>query len=240
MPPRVALSSQASPDGMCAITVQKIYTILKQHNALIVHFSTLGKSGVPGNGNHPYPADLKHVIENPTRQCVACSTVNPNDTFDGDEANATGCIGVVLGLTHDESVKAARPSDMGSILRGDGVRDVEAKVIHISEIERSIAERNENNYNEWSVESYYVIGILAVDPLLATILGIPNYPPDVPDYLRDHRPQYMQQRFTLREVHDEFSGKRIFTFKDGRICEFRDNEILEVRHGDIYVESVAE
>jgi hypothetical protein len=236
----VTLASQAPPDGMRAITVREIYTILRQHNALIVHFSTLGKSGAPGNGNYPYPADLQHVLENLTQQCVSCSTVKPTDRFDGDGANSTGCIGVVLGLTHDRSVIAASSCDMGSILRGDGARDVEAQVTQISEIERSIVDRHENGYNEWCVMDYYVIGILAVHPFFATIKECPNYPPDIPDYLKDRSPQYIDSQYTIEEVQGHFPGKRVFTFCDNRICEFRGNEILEAKHGDIYITNTIE
>src|SRR4051794_22220426 len=92
-----------------------VYKFLKKWNALIIHFSGTPKgAGVERGAAHLFPADLQHVVNRNAMGGLSCSIVKPGDVFDGSQRNATGSIGVVLGLQSRESLVAVNPSDFGS------------------------------------------------------------------------------------------------------------------------------
>jgi hypothetical protein len=81
--------------SMAKFSLNDVNQLLRDHHALIVHFSGTPK-GSGSNFEHFFPDDLKSVIRGEAQSGVCCSTVTPFDNFDLENANATGCVGVVL------------------------------------------------------------------------------------------------------------------------------------------------
>ena len=102
-------------------TIEEVYAFLRQKSALIVHFSGTPKGG-GSDFDFLYPDDLKNVIALQAPGGVSCSTVMPGDEFaDLGRANATGCIGTVLGFQSRDSLVSVDPHDCGSYVE-NGVR----------------------------------------------------------------------------------------------------------------------
>jgi len=120
----------------------EVYAFLRERNALIVHFSGTPK-GAGSNFDHLYPADLQSVIAGVAMGGLSCSVVCPGDEFeDLDSANATGCIGVVLGLRSGESLVAVDPHDCGSMVGDGNIREARPMPeITVATMERTLNER---------------------------------------------------------------------------------------------------
>jgi hypothetical protein len=129
--------------------IADVYSFLRRHNALIVHFSGTPK-GAGSNFDYLYPADLQNVTALGGMGGLSCSAVRSGDEFaDLDRANATGCVGVVLGLQSKASLVAADPNDCGSRVE-NGVRIVPMeKDLTISDLEETFTKRPSDGYNEW-------------------------------------------------------------------------------------------
>ena len=225
---------------MTETSIREIYSVLEQNNALIVHFSGAPKGSGKYRHDHIYPKDLLHVINCYAQGGVSCSTVMPTDNFHGRDRNATGCIGVVLGLKNDCSVTSAAPNDVGSIESRNGIREAQGQIINIAAINASISDRQKNEYNEWVVRDYFVIGVLAVPPFEVMKLRTPVFPPDMPEYFIDSTPQPEINQTTLTQVESFFPNNRIFTFCDGSIFEYKSGTTQPCKHGDIYQKIKAE
>ena len=89
-----------------------------------------------------FPTDLKRVVALCAKGGLSCSVVRPGDEFaDLNRANATGCVGVILGLETKNSLIAAHPHDCGSMVE-NGVRKVlNEKDLTVDERKRCGAER---------------------------------------------------------------------------------------------------
>jgi hypothetical protein len=178
-------------------SVDDVEAFLYRRRALIVHFSG-SPPGVSSGVVNYYPDDLRYVIAGRARTGVCCSVVTPSDNFHGaGTRNALGCVGVVLELCAPESLMAISPSDCGSWVDSDGVRQCEMKDISITDLDDSLDLRS--GHNEWVIADYRVLGILAVapfeiwDPTLAVVTT------------------------GLADVIAAFPDQPIFTFAAGRV-----------------------
>jgi hypothetical protein len=212
--------------------IAEVYDLLRRRNALIVHFSGTPKgSGKDRGEGHLFPSDLLHVINRRAMGGVSCSVVWPGDNFYGIERNATGSIGVILGFIDNQSLVTADKKDCGSIEGEGGIRIVEnERDIELVDLERTFNLRT--SYNEWVVRDYKVRGVFAASPFEVSILKIPVYPSDMPDYLRDNTPVPDLREVGRAELLDTFRGLPIYTFDDKDILQFSDN--VQVAHSHIY------
>ncbi len=214
------------------LCIAQVYEFLGRHRALLVHFSGTPK-GAGSNFEHLYPADLQSVIKHDAASGVSCSAVRPGDEFDDFEtANATGCIGVVLGLQNKHSLVGADPHDCGSRMEG-GVRKVfKERDITIDDLEETFTKRPSGSYNEWVIKDYVVLGIFAAPPFRVSVLKVPDYPDDVPPWLRDSTPIPGFEQASVAQLIRTFPGLPIFSFRDGKIVSL--TEKGPVKHSDIY------
>ena len=214
--------------------ISDVYEFLRQRNALIVHFSGAPKgSGVDRGDKHLYPADLRHVLASKAMGGVSASAVQPGDVFHGFERNATGCIGVVLGLRDKDSLVAVDPRDCGSIEDESGNRIVQhEKDISIADLRRSFADRE--SYNEWVIRKYSSLGIFAAPPREVSILQVPTFPEDMPESLRDETPVPAFRTVSLEELTATFATMPIYTFQRGQLCRYIRGELVPVEHSEVY------
>ncbi len=211
---------------------QHVYKLLEQHNALIVHFSGAPK-GV-GNDSYLYPNDLKNVINGKAQGGLACSTVTPTDIFSGFNRNATGCIGVILGLNTCQSLVEVSQTDCGSGIDEYGNRTVinKRKVLTLNDIEETILNRP-NGYNEWIIKDYVVLGIFATHPFEISVLRFLDYPDGMPDLLKSSQPDLVIDNTNLSCVFNELQNPNIFGFVNNRLYNWCSNS-GNCNHGDIY------
>jgi hypothetical protein len=215
--------------------MSEVTNFLRKHNALLVHFSGAPKgAGLERGNDHLFPADLTHVLQGKAMGGLSCSVVLPGDVFGGIERNATGCIGVVLGLQSPNSLVAVDPDDCGSMEdEATGIREVPHEGdITVADLERTLSERTA--YNEWVVRNYVVLGILAVPPLEVSVLRSPEYPADMPEALRDTTPAPGIERVPPEQIVAMFEDNPMYTFKDGKILGRRDGRFYPVDHSEIY------
>jgi len=214
--------------------LSEIHDFLRGRNALIVHFSGAPKgAGVDRGAAHLFPTELRHVIAGRAMGGVSCSVVRPGDVFHGFERNATGCIGVVLGFKSKDSLVAVDRHDCGSIEDASGNRIVEReRDITPANLASTLDDRDD--YNEWIVRDYVVQGIFAAPPYEVSILKVPDYPPDMPDYLQDNEPLPDFRAVSWDELMSTFPNQPIYSFKDERIIHRVGNGFCESSASKIY------
>ena len=216
-------------------TLQEINDLLRQHTALIVHFSGTPK-GSGSEYDYHYPEDLKRVIAGFGQGGLSCSTVMPNDKFvdlNSKIANSTGCIGVILDLKSRQSLRAVHARDCGSYLQND-VRIVPNLCdLSITDVAKTIEERENDNYNEWVICDYAVIGIFAAYPFYISALEVPSFPSDMPEYLRPSAPQIGIAKTSPNAIAEEFSDLRVFSFIDGQLVCFEKGNWLPADHHEL-------
>ena len=211
----------------------QVREFLRNHNALIVHFSGAPKGSGVERGRL-FPEDLNHVLKGAAMGGLSCSVVRPGDVFHGFDRNATGCVGVVLGLQTKDSLVAVDPDDCGSIENAEtGIREVPHEHdITVADLDRTLSLRTE--YNEWVVRNYVALGILAVSPLEVSILKVPEYPPDFPDGLRDETPVPDIRRIPPEQMATMFTDQAMYTFGGIQILRRRGDRFVPVNHSEIY------
>ena len=215
-------------------TVSDIYSILRRHCALIVHFSGTPK-GAGSEFEFAFPDDLGELVYGHVRSGVSSSVVMPNDEFDDFKcANATGCIGAILGLQSEQSLVDAHPSDCGSFMTG-GVRDVpNARDMTAQDIERTITDRRPDDYNEWVIANFSVLGLFAAAPYRYSANVPIIYPDDVPEHLRtiSHGPGF--QCSSPEALANRFPGQPIYSFVNGSLVKHAGGSWIRVQHNEIY------
>lgn len=217
----------------------EVHEFLRRHNALIVHFSGAPKgSGIERDGHH-FPEDLNHVLKGAAMGGLSCSVVVPSDVFHGFDRNATGCVGVVLGLRTKDSLVAVDPGDCGSMEDEEtGIREVMSeRDITVADLGRTLSERE--GYNEWVVKDYVVLGIFAVPPLEVSIMKPPEYPPDVPMEMRDLTPIPHIVRIPPEEMTGMFAEQAMYSFIKNAIHCRREGRFYPVAHFEIYRDPTA-
>lgn len=198
-------------------TVEEIYALLCRHSALIVHFSGTPK-GAGSTYEHLYPADLQEVIRGACQGGLSCSTVMPGDEFaDLANANATGCVGVILGLNSGQSIIDAHSRDCGTMVEA-GARVVPTtRDLSVNDLERTILERASGTYNEWVIGDYVALGIFAASPFYVWKETMPDEPPDLPDYLRAMSPVGDIGKTDVASIEAAFPGQPIFSFVERQL-----------------------
>jgi hypothetical protein len=216
------------------LCVAQGYEFLRRHSALLVHFSGTPK-GAGSNFEYWYPADLQRVIKLEAASGVSCSAVRPGDEFDDfNTANATGCIGVVLGLQDKDSLVAADPHDCGSRMEG-GVREVfKKRGLTIDDLEETFVKRPNDSYNEWVIKDYVVLGIFAAPPFRVSVLKVPDFPDDLPPWLMDSTPIPAFEQVSVAQLIATFPDLTIFSFLDGNLVSLTEKVVTPVKHSDIY------
>lgn len=213
----------------------EVNRVLRRHNALIVHFSGAPKGSGKMRDNHLYPNDLLHAINNPAQCQLSCSLVVPSDNFSGFARNATGCIGVILGLKSNQSILAAFADDCGSAEDENGSRCVPNQpTLTPACLENTITDRARGSYNEWIVKDYIVLGIFAVAPFEVMSLDLPMHLPEVPDCLKDDKPIEIIKNTNLLAVSDQFNDQHIFGFENQKLCKWVDGKPEPCLHEEIY------
>jgi hypothetical protein len=231
MTPRLPTTARNRTRSFKKPKVADVYKFLGQHNALIVHFSGTPKGG-GSNFYYLYPEDLKNVVAKGALSGVCCSVVRPNDEFERQDANATGCIGVVLGLRNKNSLVAADPHDCGSFVE-DGIRKVaNERDLTTDDLEKTLADRPPGDYNEWVIRDYVVRGIFAARPYRVSITEVPPYPAEMDEGVRDQIPVPSFKNLAIRDLLATFSNLSIFSV--GQLVRLTKNGVDSVDPTDIY------
>ena len=201
-------------------TIDQLHAMLRQHQALIVHFSGAPK----GSGADTiFPDDLLYALAHPTSTELKCSTVMPGDYFHDDGArprNAIGCVGLVVKLRGSHSLLDVGPGDLGSNLTANG------RSVTLAECVDSIIKRK--SYNEWIVKDYDVVGLFVAEPmnvsvLMGTVLDSIPGADTLPDYLKEDILSGTSKDFretTVAELKSKssFNGLRFYTFVHGSLA----------------------
>lgn len=205
--------------------------MLAGYQALIVHFSGTPK-GAGADFGDLYPDDLKKVVAGKCLGGLSCSTVMPGDEFaDLHRANATGCVGVILGLKSPRSLLDAHPSDCGSRVVERRREFQRARDMTIGDIEETISGRRPESYNEWGVADYVVLGMFAAEPYEiwkrypAAELGLSDEFEEEVD---------AQGATNPHEVAVTFAGLPVYSFRCGQLVRYDGGNWTTVAHGDVY------
>ncbi len=134
-----------------------IRNILRNENALVVHFSGTPR-GIGGGQIRPdFPADLQQVAKNAHVWEVACSTVSTGQTRGtGSIIGSVGLIlqcqdgGSLLGVFHDDAGSWYDPST--------GRRNLGCCVVPTTASCTSSI-KNRVHYNEWVLRDYVTVGV---------------------------------------------------------------------------------
>lgn len=223
-----------SPRELLKPEIPEIHSVLAKYNGLIVHFSGAPK-GSGADRDNPFPKDLQHVINGCAQGGISCSIVMPGDNFYGIDRNATGCVGVVIDLQTSKSLVAVDSSDCGSIENDEGVRIVACECdITSTEVDESITRRKRTSYNEWVVRNFNVIGIFATQPYEVSKRQIPDFPPEMPDYLRSTGSETGIGSVSIEQICRTFPDKPIFGFQGSEITKLSGNQWIGIQHNEIY------
>jgi hypothetical protein len=196
-----------------------------------VHFSGTPKgAGKERGSSHLFPGDLNHVLQGFAIGGLSCSVVWPGDKFSGFDRNATGSIGVVVGFRTDQSLVAAHSEDCGS-MEESGIRIVEReRDIDLVDLRRTLDFRT--SYNEWVIRDYVVLGLFAATPFEVSVLEIPSYPPEMPDFMRDNVPVPNIAVLAERDLLETFKQYPMYTFDQTHIHSLADHS--PICHSEIY------
>lgn len=219
-------------EDVMAVEREQAIQLLREHNALLVHFASITKmSNTRPKEPEPYPDRLLRILESnlDRNQKICTSTVMPGDKFPTSKSldtNATGCIGVILVPNSDISFCCADPADCGSEVKND-VRQCKKCVSSphectFGELENAIINRPTNEYNEWIISDYETLGLFMM----------PDFCVPLPDSDADEK-----YRFTdLIELNEDFGGYDIYSFHNGEIIimEGKGPESSVVSHDQIY------
>lgn len=214
-----------------------IYEVLRAHEALIVHFSGCPKGIGIERKDHMYPNDLNYVLCGNAKGGVSCSTVKPGDNFSGINRNATGCVGVLLGLRGDNSLRAVSPDDCGSYEEGCVRKSSLGEKVTIESVSCSITNRGGGSYNEWIVADYDVLGVFVVAPYEVSVLALPPTIPGVPAELLGTKPNNIIKQTSVLEVCNTFPSQAVFGFENGKLCRWEDGVAKTVLHSELYDEN---
>ena len=142
-------------NGIIRPSLEEVYGLLREKNALIVHFSGAPKGFGKYRPDNLFPKDLLHAIAVHDIGGQSCSVVMPGDNFSGEGRNAVGCIGLVLALKSPNSLEDASFEDLGSVEDQNGLRRTSFKeYISFQDLRNSIEYRPSNSYNEWVINYY--------------------------------------------------------------------------------------
>ncbi|MDA9396267.1 hypothetical protein WN73_37770 [Bradyrhizobium sp. CCBAU 45394] len=207
--------NRASDEAPATFSVR---SFLAERGALVVHFSTPMRR----DDALRFPDDLLRA-QALSEKGLCCSTILPTDVGPGEpnidyaEANAVGCIGIILDVDDAGSVCAVHPSDCGTYRDADGNLEYDGDEPTAEFCARSIDRRSGNN--EWVVKNFRTIGLFLFRPTFVHIA-----PPGSPE-----RPIAVQGAIA------PFPGLRVFSVENQQFVEFdrTTNEWRPVEYGAI-------
>jgi hypothetical protein len=191
---------------------------LAQRQALVVHFSTPMRH----DDNLRFPDDLI-LAQTLSQKGLCCSTICATDVGPGTpginpaEANAVGCVGIVLSISDQGSVCAVHPSDCGTFRDVEGNLQYDGDDPTAAHCAKSIDRRTTNN--EWVVKNFRTAGIFLFRPIVAQTL-----PPGSPE-----------REIDVHMAIAPFPDPRIFSAQNSQFVEYdrRRNEWLPVKYDSI-------
>ncbi|AWJ93819.1 hypothetical protein Sp245p_28785 (plasmid) [Azospirillum baldaniorum] len=212
-------------------SVPDVHRVLRERNALVVHFSGTPK----GIGfTIGFPDDLRESIANAATYALACSVVKPGDCFidfpPPHRRHATGSIGIILDLMKPQSLMAVCETDAGS----NAAR--QHRPLTIQDCVDSIDKRSDSNtfaYNEWNVTDYVVRGLFVADPIQYYGFMTPTLPNGSPVPYSGPTPAPIDS--TVNDLHQIFPQQRIYGFEGDGIVEYHPRGVtVPVSHSEIY------
>ena len=221
--------------GQIRPPIVDIYSLLRANNAFIVHFSGFGKGAGNPFPRVYYPADLQNVITGGALGGVSCSVIGSADKIGFQpDANATGCIGVVLGLRTPLSLMNASAGDCGSHVNANGTRAANPSPLSIQDLQATLDNRDPDSYNEWVIGDYEVLGIFFADPAyVAEPQSVPQIAGVSSHILGTTANGYRLE--SLADVIANHPNQRIFRFNAGALEEFVAAGWTPAAHSNIYV-----
>ncbi len=192
-------------------SVADVHEVLRAHRSLLAHFSSYPPMD-SGHGESPaYPENLIGVFN---RQCpggICCSTFSASDKLDAG-VNVSGYIGVLLRPASNRSIVAVALGDVGSrYLNGRREFSMPLGPVTRTDLDKSIRDRSEADWNEWIVDDYEPIGIITLGVGAAYGKGT----------------QSPEQLF-------EIFGYPVYRFEDGQLVRLHGDRWIPADHGDLY------
>jgi hypothetical protein len=130
--------------------VADIVALLREKNAIIVHFSYHGK----GPGEHLYPYDFENAIKHSDTTYLCASTIGPRDIA---LTHSVGWVGLVLKPKNDFSITKVTCGD-------GGTSSADHLYPSLDEMRESIDKRGtEEPYNQWTFQSSAILGLFAFE-----------------------------------------------------------------------------
>jgi hypothetical protein len=192
-------------------SVQQVHDVLRRHQGLIVHFSTVPLL----DQRYYFPRELHYAIDHPNLEGgLCCSVVKPGDTRN----NTFGDVGLIFDLSESESLIAVSRSDGGSRLGPGQVRVFEEQYrnFDIATLEASITTRV--GHNEWGVKDFLVRGLFVLSDVVTVCA-----------------PQDRLRYVKLAELSELFPGLPVYSFEEKAIVELHpDTKPIRVDHAVIY------
>ncbi|MBM1556220.1 hypothetical protein JQV19_06100 [Sulfitobacter mediterraneus] len=192
--------------------IDGVRKLLRQHEALLVHFNT-------PMTDHPvgYPKDLHDALENPQwemcHSTILSTDLGPTQTYPA-EAAACGSVGIIVDLEPASSIISVHHGDGGSNgrIRSPGM----GSTASIESCENSILNRFAG-HNEWYLSGARAVGIFCFVPPMVYLRGLG------------------EAEYHHLSVANDFPDERIFSAHKGKFLELeRDNTQWAARsYGEI-------
>lgn len=215
-------------------TASQVMDLLCHHNKLLVHFSGAPRGCGKPRRDNLFPNDLQHILNDQAQGGVSCSTVGPGDSFEIPHSNATGCVGLILKPREAHSILNAKPDDIGSSETKGGSRGPIETTLTITDLEKSIEQRETSCYNEWIVADYDVVGVFAAPPFLVTQSTNLKVPEDMPDYLRVDGAHEALAEISVEEIRRRFSNRQVYGVYNGCFIHYTSTGPKAITWAKIY------
>jgi hypothetical protein len=192
-------------------TVAEVHEVLRAHRSLLAHFASYPPMD-SGNGKSPvFPDNLIRVFNKQCPGGVCCSTFSASDKLEAG-VNVSGYIGVLLRPASGRSIVAVAPGDVGSqYVNGRREFSMPPGPVTRADLERSIRDRSEGDWNEWIVDDYEPIGNIT--------LGVGA--------------AYGKGTLSPEQLSDIF-GYPVYRFEDGQLVRLLGDTWIRADHGDLY------
>lgn len=172
---------------------------------------------------HLYPKDLRHCIAGGAQGGLSCSVIRADDHFDitnGFHPTCTGSIGVIVRPRGAKSIVWAQAVDLGTHKDSTSIRvsGYEHLDLSLGDLAVSLTDRQPNRYNEWVVQDYDVIGIIAIPPFhfwARQDINLALGTAEIPEYLK-LEDTYGPSKSSLDAIISEFAPLPIVTIHNAK------------------------
>jgi hypothetical protein len=210
--------SRAAEGAKTASAPFSVRQFLSEREALVVHFSTPMRQ----DQSLRFPDDLIRA-QTLGEKGLCCSTIQAGDVGPGQpgidpaNANAVGCVGIILDVNDQNSVCAVHPSDCATSRDPDGDLQYDGDDPTAESCAKSIDRRTSSN--EWVVKQFGVVGIYVFQPI----------------YVQTMPPGSVERQISLQMAFAPFSGLRVFSSQNGQFVELdrQSGEWSPVEYGSI-------